>query len=76
MLSAYKDAPEKEDSVNKVKEVKKKPELAPEDVTWEDKVKIIFFFVPKLTNPSCPLCDILSISVIESVVILSRVSSN
>ena len=63
MLSAYKDAPEKEESVNEVKEVEKKPELAPEDATWEDKVKRIIFFIPKFTSPSCPLCNILSISV-------------
>ena len=75
VLSVFKDAPEKGDSINEVKEVEKNPELAQEDATWEDKVKRIIFFVLKLTSPSCPLCDILSISVIESVFILSRVSS-
>ena len=75
MLSAFKDAPEKGDSINEVKEVEKYPELAQEDATRGDKVKRIIFFVPKFTRPSCPLCDVLSISVIESAVILSRVSS-
>lgn len=76
MLSAYKDVPEKEESVNEVKEVEKKPEPAPEDATWEDKVKKNIFFVSKFTSPSCSLCNILSVSVKEIAVFLWGVISN